>query len=77
MPEIVRDTPETRAAMAAILKAVSLAASVQRRLVISDQVGWPADVAGDLAEGRRLLRVAEVELGAAAARERFEARYGR
>ena len=75
MPATAPNTPEMRAAMAALLKAAALAASVGRRLAISDAVGWGVDVSGDLAEGRRLLRHANAELVAAQARRRFEARY--
>lgn len=67
--------PEARAAIAAVLRATALAARIQRRLALSDAVGWPVDVRDDLAEGRRHLRHAEAEIAAARARTRFEARY--
>lgn len=68
---------ERRAVMVPLLRAAALAANIEKRLTISEQVGWPVDVSEDVAEGQRLLRQAQVELGVAQARERFQVRHGR
>ena len=66
---------EKRAIMVPLLKVTALATRIQQKLVIGDRIGWPADVEGDLAEGRRLLRHARVEIGVVEAKRRFEARW--
>jgi hypothetical protein len=68
---------EQRAVLVPLLRSITLATRLAKRQSIAAQVGWPVDVTADVAEARRLLRQAQLELGAAQARERFERRVGR
>jgi hypothetical protein len=67
---------EYRAVMVPLLKAAALTARLEKRRTIAAEVGWPMpDPSAEVAEGRRLLRQARLELGAAQARVRFQSRH--
>ena len=68
---------EHRAVMKPLLRAAAMAARIEKRLTISEQVGWPVDVSHDLAVARGLLAHARAEYTTAQARQRFQRRHGR